>query len=74
MRLDVEFPQTFRISGILLVLGLCTEMISLTWVHPIAFILFFVVGGAFLGAGVLLFLYSLVSFSSDSGSRGGRAN
>jgi hypothetical protein len=55
------FQKALRISGVLLLLGLCTEAISLIWVHPIAFILFFVVGGALLAAGILLFLYSLVS-------------
>ena len=53
-------PRSFRISGILLVLGLCTEAISLRWVHPLAFIVFFVIGGTFLAVGALLFLYSLV--------------
>jgi hypothetical protein len=67
MRLDkVGFPRALRVSGIFLILGLCTEAVSLFWVHPIAFIAFFVVGGTFLGAGVLLFLYSLVSFPSSA--------
>ena len=57
----MKFERMFRISGVLLLLGLCTEAISLRWVHPIAFILFFVVGGTLLTTGVLLFLYSLVS-------------
>jgi hypothetical protein len=64
----VGFPQTLRISGILLVTGLCTEAVSLFWVHPIAFIVFFVVGGTLLGAGVLLFLYSLLLFRSSRDS------
>jgi hypothetical protein len=54
-------PRSLRISAILLVLGLSTEGISLHWVHPLAFIAFFVIGGTFLAAGVLLFLYSLVA-------------
>ncbi len=62
MRPDkIGFPRAFRISGVLLVLGLVTEAISLRWVHPLAFIAFFVIGGTFLAAGVLLFLYSLVA-------------
>jgi hypothetical protein len=68
MSRKVGFPQTLLISGILLVMGLCTETISLIWVHPIAFIVFFVVGGTLLAAGVLLFLYSLVAFTSAHGS------
>ena len=69
MKLEtIGFPRTFRISGVLLLLGLCTEAISLIWVHPLAFLLFFIVGGTLLGAGILLFLYSLVSFSSPPDS------
>jgi TRAP-type C4-dicarboxylate transport system permease small subunit len=65
MKFDkVGFPRAFRISGVLLVLGLCTEAISLHWVHPLAFIAFFVVGGTLLAAGVLLFLYSLLAIPS----------
>jgi hypothetical protein len=54
------FSVSFRLSGILLVIGLCIEAISLFWIHPLAFLAFFVIGGSFLGAGVLLFLYSIV--------------
>jgi hypothetical protein len=54
------FFKWVRVSGILLLIGLCIEAVSLHWVHPIAFLVFFVVGGAFLAAGVLLFLYSLI--------------
>ena len=69
MRRDKNgFPHTLRLSGVLLVMGLCTEAVSLFWVHPIAFIVFFVVGGTLLGAGVLLFLYPLVLLSSSSDS------
>jgi hypothetical protein len=56
-----KFSLSFRLSGVLLIVGLCIEAISLHWIHPIAFLAFFVIGGTFLGAGVLLFLYSLVS-------------
>jgi len=67
MKVDqLRFPRNFRISGILLLLGLSTEAVSLFWVHPIAFIAFFVFGGTFLAVGVLLFLYSLVLFPSSS--------
>jgi hypothetical protein len=70
----VGFPRALRIAGVLLMLGLCTEAISLLWVHPIAFIVFFVVGGTLLGAGVLLFLYSLVFFRSSPDSHGSKTH
>jgi len=52
--------KLLRLSGILLLTGLAIEAISLRWIHPIAFLLFFVAGGACLAAGVLVFLYLLV--------------
>ena len=60
--------MSFRLSGGLLIVGLCIEAISLFWVHPLAFLAFFVIGGTFLAAGVLLFLYSLIFQSSPSNS------
>ena len=65
---ESDFPISFRLSGVLLIIGLCVETISLYWIHPIAFLAFFVIGGAFLGAGVLLFLYSIVSRSLPTSS------
>lgn len=66
--------MSFRLSGGLLIAGLCIEAISLFWIHPLAFLAFFVIGGTFLGAGILLFLYSIVFHPSptngnDSGSK-----
>jgi hypothetical protein len=63
----LKVSMSFRLSGILLIIGLCIEAISFHWIHPIAFLAFFVIGGAFLGAGVLLFLYSLVFQSLPPG-------
>ena len=75
MKLDeLGFPRTFRISGVLLVLGLCIEAISLRWIHPLAFIAFFVIGGSLLAAGVLLFLYSLVAVSQARNADNSRLN
>ncbi len=62
-----KFSVSFRLAGLLLIVGLCIEAISLQWIHPIAFLAFFVAGGGFLGAGVLLFLYSIVSHPPSSG-------
>jgi hypothetical protein len=57
---EFSLSSPFRVSGILLIAGLCVEGVSLFWVHPLAFLSFFIVGGALLGAGVLLYLYSIV--------------
>ena len=50
-----------RWSGRLIVIGLVVQMLSLLWTHPLAFICFAVVGCPLVGAGILLFLYSLVT-------------
>ena len=55
-----KFSFSFRLAGLLLIIGLCIEAISLNWIHPIAFLAFFVFGGAFLAVGVLLYLYSII--------------
>ncbi len=50
-----------RISGALIIVGLIVEAVCLLWTRPLAFVLFVAVGGGFLGIGILLYLYSLVS-------------
>ncbi|MGH9498597.1 MAG: hypothetical protein ACRD3L_05595 [Terriglobales bacterium] len=53
--------RNFRISGILLILALAVEALSLGWNTALSFMSFVVVGGALFASGILLFLYSLVS-------------
>ncbi len=50
-----------RLAGILVGVGLVIQMLTLLWTHPLAFVAFLVLGCPILAAGVLLFLYSLVS-------------
>ncbi|MBZ0111430.1 MAG: hypothetical protein K8J08_03135 [Thermoanaerobaculia bacterium] len=53
-----------RRSGILVLVGLATELLSLTMLEtPAGFMLFAIGGGAFLGLGVLLYLWTLVAKS-----------
>jgi hypothetical protein len=52
--------QRLRISSALVLLGLMIELLSLSWRHPISFVLFLVVGGSSMAAGILLFFYSIV--------------
>jgi hypothetical protein len=54
-----------QVSGILVMLGLLVEAICLLWSRPIAFVIFASLGGLLIAAGVLFFLYSLVSSSSS---------
>jgi hypothetical protein len=56
--------RALRLPGILLILGLGIEWISLLWAKPLAFILFAFLGGALFLAGIFLYLYSLVAARS----------
>ena len=61
MRPDDPIGRVLRISGIFVIIGLLVEALCLVWSKPIAFVVLVCIGGAFIGLGVLLFLYSLVS-------------
>jgi hypothetical protein len=53
--------RQLQVSGILLIIALIIEALSLCWNNTLAFMSFAVVGGLFFVSGILLFLYSLVS-------------
>lgn len=57
----MEIQRSLRLSGVLLILGLGVELASLLWEKPLAFLLFAFVGGVLFLAGILVYLYSLVS-------------
>jgi hypothetical protein len=59
-----EMDRRLRVSGILIVLGLLVEALSLIRIHPLAFLGFMFVGGGFLILGIVVYLYSLVSVAS----------
>ncbi|HLW98856.1 MAG TPA: hypothetical protein VKR82_09435 [Candidatus Acidoferrales bacterium] len=58
-----SFSRAFRISGILLILGLLVEAISLRFNHPLSFMGFIILGGGLLFFGVAFYLYSLVQIT-----------
>ena len=60
--------RVLRVSGIFLIIGLAIEAVSLMFNHPLSFMGFIIVGGAMLGVGVLLFLYSLVEIAQANPS------
>ncbi len=57
---SVPFERRLQMSGIILILGLLVEGLSLLGHGPIVFILFVALGGILFAAGILLYLYSLV--------------
>ena len=62
--------RILRISGVLLILGLAVEALSLCSNSAISFMSFMILGGLFFAAGILIYLYSLVSPASSSASGG----
>jgi len=58
---EAHIAHRLRIAGILIVLGLIVQLLTLDWNHPITFLLFLGVGGLLLFAGMAVYLWSLVS-------------
>lgn len=50
-----------RLAAILICLGLVVLLLTLIRVHPLAFMAFILIGCPLVLAGILLFLYSIVS-------------
>lgn len=61
---STKLEKRIRLSGLLLIAGLLVELVSLHWSHPTAFLLFLLLGGLLMAAGIALYLLSLVSAES----------
>jgi hypothetical protein len=59
--MTMALERRIRGAALLMIAGLVTEMASLMWRHPTAFVLFVGLGGLLLAAGMLLFMWSIVS-------------
>ncbi len=59
-----KIEKRIRLSGLLLIAGLLVELGSLHWSHPTAFLLFLLLGGLLMAAGIVIYLLSLVSAES----------
>jgi hypothetical protein len=53
--------KRLRTAGTLLIVGLLIEAVCLLWAKPITFVIFVAVGCLLIFAGVVFFLFSLVS-------------
>jgi hypothetical protein len=53
--------RRLQFSAVLIILGLLVEALCLAWRGPLAFLVFLGLGGILLFAGIVLFLFSLVS-------------
>jgi hypothetical protein len=58
---STRIERRIRLAGILLIAGLLVELVTLRWSHPTAFLLFLLLGGAFMALGIAIYLFSLVS-------------
>ena len=65
MNVQTKRQRRLRMSGILIMLGLLVEALSLIRIHPIAFLSFMFVGGGFLVVGIVIYLLSIASPSQD---------
>jgi uncharacterized membrane protein HdeD (DUF308 family) len=57
-------PELFRrlkLAGLLVILGLAVEALTMFWSHPTAFLVFLLLGGLLVAAGVLLYLFAIAS-------------
>ena len=65
MNVLTKRQRRLRLSGILIMLGLLEEALSLIRIHPLAFLAFMFIGGGFLVAGIGVYLVSIASTSED---------
>jgi hypothetical protein len=61
-----KLERRLRQSAALVSIGLIAELISLLWYHPTAFFMFLAAGALLITAGILFYLYSLVTVSEPS--------
>ena len=64
MEADPRLSRRLRFAGLLLGWGLLIEAATLFWPHPTAFLVFLLLGGLLVAAGVLLYLFTIASYPS----------
>jgi hypothetical protein len=52
--------RELKIAAYLLIAGLAVEGITLHWAHPTSFVLFIILGGVLVLAGILIYLFATV--------------
>ncbi|HJX85039.1 MAG TPA: hypothetical protein VJ723_11900 [Candidatus Angelobacter sp.] len=53
--------RRLRLAGILVILGLLVQALTLLWNHPLAFMAFLGLGGLLLFVGIVVYLFTLIS-------------
>jgi predicted membrane channel-forming protein YqfA (hemolysin III family) len=61
MDTDPRLVRRLRLAGLLLGLGLLIEAATLFWSHPTAFLVFLLLGGMLVAAGMVLYLFTIAT-------------
>jgi len=56
-----RLQRKLKMAGYLLILGLAVEGITLQWAHATSFLLFIILGGVLVLAGIALYLIAIVT-------------
>ena len=56
-----RLQRKLKTAALLLMVGLAVEGISLHWAHPTSFMLFIILGGVLVIAGIALYLIAIVT-------------
>jgi uncharacterized membrane protein YczE len=55
-----KLERRLRVAGVLVILGLVVELVTLHWSHPTAFMFFLLAGATLMGAGIVIYLLTLL--------------
>ena len=55
-----------RLAAVLICLGMLVQLITLLRIHPLAFMAFILIACPLVAAGILLYLYSIVSHQRET--------
>lgn len=58
--LSSRMQRKLKLAAYLLIAGLAIEGITLQWAHPTSFVLFIILGGVLVLAGIAVYLFALV--------------
>ena len=61
MMTNEKLAKRIRKSSLLVLIGLVAELGSLMWHHPTAFVVFLLIGGSLMAAGMVLFVGTLLT-------------
>lgn len=66
MAIDASTAKRLRLASILISIGLVLASLTFTWTHALSFMTFVFIGGTLVAAGVLLYLWAVVSAPAGS--------